>query len=331
MNLKISVIVAIYKVEAYIKACLDSILSQTYVDFELLLVDDGSPDDCGTICDEYAHLDDRIRVIHQSNQGLSSVRNVGIREASGEYILFVDGDDTIHPDLIQEVANGASKFGSDIVIFSYQAVDVAGRLLYSCPIDLPEQVAFSMREHPELLLTPVSFVNKLIKKDIFQGIHFPSGVWYEDLRLMPRLYANAQHIVYLGKKPLYNYLIRQGSIMRSGALDKLYQDRTMALTELLIYFKENRLFEQYKDELEALTALHGFLYASLEILHVEKNRIKLLDFRNFIMSKFSDFKHNRYIKRLSVKERFQFWLLYHKQYDMIRLLSHLRNLFKQSG
>lgn len=326
MQPRISVIIAIYKVEKYLKPCLESILCQTYTEFELILIEDGSPDGCGAICDEYAALDNRVRVIHQPNQGISAVRNKGIREACGEYLIFVDGDDTVHPDMLLKAINGVNQFNADIVVYHYQAVDTEGKFLYSAPIDLPENEPFSVTDKPEVLLSPASLCNKLIKKDVYQDILFPANAWYEDLWMTPRLYMNAQKMVYIGKQPLYNYVIHQGSIMRSGDLNKLYKDRTAALIELLSFFHSNGHYAQFKEELEALTTMHGYFYASMEILQVGVDRPQLNRFRSFVKDEFPDFNHNRYMRRISAKERLQFTLLYHKQYAILRLLSRLKSM-----
>ena len=100
---RISVIVPVYKVESYLPSCIESVLSQTYPCFELILVDDGSPDHCGEICDAYARKDDRVRVIHQKNAGLSAARNAGLEIASGTYVTFVDSDDAIHPQMLERL------------------------------------------------------------------------------------------------------------------------------------------------------------------------------------------------------------------------------------
>lgn len=116
MSLKISIIVPVYKVEPYIHKCVDSILAQTFKDFELILVDDGSPDNCGQICDEYAQKDSRVKVIHKENGGVSSARNVGIDTALGEYITFIDPDDIIEQNMYQVLFEHAIKYSADIVV-----------------------------------------------------------------------------------------------------------------------------------------------------------------------------------------------------------------------
>lgn len=115
---KFSVIVPIYKVEKYVRKCIESILSQTYEDYELILVDDGSPDNCPSICDEYAEKDRRIIVIHKSNGGLVSARNIGVQTASGDYICYVDGDDWIQNNFLETIYNrGISQDNPDMVVF----------------------------------------------------------------------------------------------------------------------------------------------------------------------------------------------------------------------
>ena len=115
----ISIIVPIYKVENYIKQCIDSIISQTYDDLEIILVDDGSPDNCHAICDEYAKKDSKIKVIHKKNGGLISARKAGLKASTGEYVCFVDGDDWIEPDMYEHIANAIEKYSCDCVITQF--------------------------------------------------------------------------------------------------------------------------------------------------------------------------------------------------------------------
>lgn len=118
----ISVIIPVYKVENYIRSCVDSILNQKLANFECILVDDGSPDNCPTICDEYAQNDRRIRVVHQENQGLSAARNAGMRMASGEWLAFVDSDDCVHPDYLSMLYETAQATDADIVCCSFFSI-----------------------------------------------------------------------------------------------------------------------------------------------------------------------------------------------------------------
>lgn len=116
----VSVIIPVYKTEKFLKRCLDSILAQTYRDFEAILIDDGSPDRCGTICDAYAAKDKRLRVIHQTNQGLSAARNAGLNICRGEYIAFVDSDDYVAPEFLQVTIEKLRNARADMVVFNAQ-------------------------------------------------------------------------------------------------------------------------------------------------------------------------------------------------------------------
>ena len=115
----VSVLIPVYNAEKYFSRCLDSILNQSYKNIEVILVDDGSPDKCGLICDEYAKKDSRIKVIHQKNQGVSVARNVALDNASGDYTLFIDSDDTIHPDCIADCVKTAVAHEADMVCFNF--------------------------------------------------------------------------------------------------------------------------------------------------------------------------------------------------------------------
>ena len=125
---EISVIVPVYKVERYLNECIDSILAQTFTDFELILVDDGSPDNCPALCDAAAAKDSRIRVIHQKNRGLSGARNAGLDAAEGEWIAFVDSDDMLLPQALEKAHSTAEKTGADVVLYGFAFTDENGKV-----------------------------------------------------------------------------------------------------------------------------------------------------------------------------------------------------------
>ena len=175
---KLSVIVPVYKVEKYIHQCLDSLLAQDYEDMEILLIDDGSPDRCGAICDDYAKRDARIRVIHQENQGLAEVRNIGIREAMGAYIGFVDSDDYVQPGMFSEMMDCIEKDNQvDIVICDYVTFpgdEIDQQTMYHQGIDTTNGAeavrdAFLMDRY-----SPVVW-NKIYSKNLFGGGSNPQG------------------------------------------------------------------------------------------------------------------------------------------------------------
>lgn len=215
----ISVIVPIYKVAAFLRPCVDSILAQTFTDFELILVDDGSPDGCGAICDEYAELDRRIHVIHQENGGLSAARNAGLSQASGQYIGFVDGDDYIHKDMYQTLYERLTADGSDMACCNYVSVDEAGKV---CPAEqaLPlNDDCVSVREAIGCLIQYGGYYgiacNKLYDRKIFQTIRYPIGKKYEDTFVIHRILSKCHTISHI-KAPLYYYVRRTGSLTLSN-------------------------------------------------------------------------------------------------------------------
>lgn len=212
---KISIVVPIYKVEKYLNKCIDSILSQTFSDFELILVDDGSPDNCPEICDEYAKKDERIKVIHKENGGLSDARNAGIKAASGEYIGLIDSDDYIASDMYEDLYRNACENDADISVCG--AVVVAENQEAEF-LKETKTVVMSNKEALEQMiynhLFEVNAWNKLYKKDLFSDICYPVGMLYEDLATTYKLIDKSKTVVHSdGKK--YAYVQRGGSIMNT--------------------------------------------------------------------------------------------------------------------
>ena len=199
-KIELSIIVPVYNVEEYITECIDSILAQTYKDWELILVDDGSTDNSGKICEEYALKDSRIKVIHKENGGLSSARNSGLDIAKGEYITFIDGDDFISPDTIEENINILeSQKGIDIiqypVYYRYGKNDAYKKSIESKIISGKEQLWYSymINEYH------CSVCDKIFKKYIFENIRFPIGITSEDIYILPQLFNIAQNVYYSDK------------------------------------------------------------------------------------------------------------------------------------
>ena len=173
-NPLISIIIPVYNVEAYLQKCLDSVISQIYRNIEIILVDDGSTDNSGKICDEYAEKDERINVYHQQNGGVSRARNVGLEVAKGQYISFVDSDDYIDCELLQQVVTKANHQEFDIIIFGYNEIKTSG--IYPIPID-PDIMLHNKRETIlEDVLTdriPNFLWNKIYKKNYGILLDFP--------------------------------------------------------------------------------------------------------------------------------------------------------------
>ena len=212
----LSIIVPVYKVENYLPKCIDSILAQTFTDFELILVDDGSPDDCPALCDATAEKDARVRVIHQKNGGLSAARNAGLDAARGAWIGFVDSDDYIEPEMYEVLYQAVQSTGADLALCDYAEVDEAGK---PCP---PMHVSLSEGELTgQKLLKRASGLmvqlawNKLYRRAIFTQLRYPEGKLNEDLFLIPEVCLQIQKAVVV-PKALYYYVQRGGSIMNES-------------------------------------------------------------------------------------------------------------------
>ena len=260
----ISVIVPIYKVEEYLPRCVESLLGQTDGDFELILVDDGSPDRCGAICDEYGAKDSRIAVIHKENGGLSDARNAGLEIARGEYIAFVDSDDWVSPRYLELLRQGLETTGSDICECGILRTEGD-----SCPEPAEtEPEVFNTVAALEQLIRDGKFHqyvwNKLYRREVVGDILFPRGRMNEDDFWTYQVFGRAKRIVKIDAV-LYNYFQRPGSIMGSRytlkCLDQLdaLQERQQYLEErypqLTTAGRENLLWGVYHHGSMALRCL----------------------------------------------------------------------------
>lgn len=212
---KISVIVPVYKVEAYLDKCVKSIMNQTYENLEIILVDDGSPDNCGSICDEYAKNDKRVRVIHKENGGLSSARNSGLDLCTGEYVSFVDSDDWIDSKLYENLMNEINKEEVDLLEFkSVKVFDNKEEKFedtYEYKTFIDNEALKSYYEDGRL---QISSWSKIYKKELFDNIRFPEGRLAEDLYTTYRVLYKAKKVGFIDYTGYY-YYIREDSIMGS--------------------------------------------------------------------------------------------------------------------
>lgn len=223
----ISIIVPVYNVEKYLITCIDSILQQTILNFELILVNDGSTDSCGQICDEYQKLDKRVVVIHKENGGLSSARNAGLDVARGNYIAFVDSDDYISKDMYEILFNNIKKYDA--------CISICGRNLFKLDSDLNtlEHKNKDQYENEELYSNEdalyrlfylkgfdMSVCDKLYKKELFDNLRFPINRISEDTFVIYKLFSKSNKVVVDLKNKKYYYRQRIGSITKSNFSDK---------------------------------------------------------------------------------------------------------------
>ena len=211
---KISVIVPVYKVEHYLDRCVASILKQTFVDFELILVDDGSPDRCPQMCDEWAKKDTRIQVIHKENGGLSSARNAGLDIMQGEYVSFVDSDDWLEPDALEYLYYLLKKYNADFSFAEMRRISDEGK---TCPVNHGVETILTQDQFLLSFFKVGTQVNvqyawgKLYKIRLFSEIKYCEGLTSEDIPAIFMIALNCNRIVH-GSKIIYNYFIRADSL-----------------------------------------------------------------------------------------------------------------------
>lgn len=258
----ISVIVPVYKVEAYLPACVDSILSQTFSDFELILVDDGSPDACGAMCDGYARENSRIHVIHQENGGLSAARNAGLDIAKGKYVTFVDSDDVIMRDYLRELYLAITKNDAEVACCKFQNFEDDKPDVESAKSISKVHVKV-MTGHDAVLSiynatgeVNVNAYGKLFMMILFCGKRFPVGKLHEDQALIPIVLCEAEAVV---ATDVYGYFYRQrpGSIMQKAFSQKRF-DNLEGIDGCINYFrkkKDNELVAAAKKARKRVNAL----------------------------------------------------------------------------
>lgn len=242
MHRKISVIIPVYKVEKYLKRCVESVVNQTYKNIEIILVNDGSPDKCGEICDEYARIDSRIKVIHKENGGLSSARNSGLDIASGDYIMFVDSDDWISEVSLEQL-NEYIDMDYDIINFKFSFVKENSKELIETNNNIKDSYECDLITYIDKLFSgELNFFiwNKLYKKNLFDEVRFPEGRNYEDLATIYKLYFNAKSII-VTDYTLYYYWLGNSNSITSNSTVKNMRDYLLSTKEI---YKVNKNYLQ---------------------------------------------------------------------------------------
>ena len=218
-NELVSIVIPIYNVEKYIEKCLDSVIKQTYKNIEIILVDDGSPDNCGKICDSYANNDKRIQVIHKENGGLSDARNVGIERANGKYITFVDSDDYIELDYIEYLYTLIKKYNTKISLCKvnvvYNEKDTNLQRDKNNEIDYKWTKVQTLEDILYAKNFDVSAYAKMYLTEDFKNIRYPKGKLFEDNDTTYKLIDKNDYVA-VGFEKKYNYIIRNNSITRAN-------------------------------------------------------------------------------------------------------------------
>ena len=249
----VSVVIPVYNISDYVLKCLESVAGQSFESLEIIVVDDGSTDGSGEICDKFALGEKRAKVFHVQNGGLSSARNFGIKKAKGEFIALVDGDDFVKKDFIQAMVREMKK-ETDVVICGYDEF-------------VPERKIMRGRDVAIKLLTEQENMeivawNKLYRKRLFDGILYPMGEKHEDSLTTYKILAAAREVSYVNKS-LYVYVKRPGSIMNEVKVLERLKARYKAADEAVEYFKNDNEMRQAA-EVAVLTARYAFMDAAVK-------------------------------------------------------------------
>lgn len=284
----ISIVVPVYKVEKYLRRCIDSIISQTYTHFELILVDDGSPDDCPSICDDYVNKYKNIFVIHKENYGVSAARNSGIEIAKGKFITFVDSDDYVHESFLEVLKTTLDANNVSLSMCSYKKVDDSGEktILNKNKVRvLNDLAAMNMLLDDQSKCAPWG---KLYDMDLFDNLQFPVGKIMEDMFVMPILFEMAKFIA-LSSQELYFYNQEGESITRST-----FNYNKLDMVDGTLFWKKHT--ELYYPELSEKAGVHYFttvinnsillskMNDSYGLLKYDEYKNNILDNYNYIMN-----------------------------------------------
>ncbi len=261
----ISVLVPVYNVEKYLRRCLDSILAQTYTDYEVVLVDDGSTDQSGALCDAYAAEHDCIRVIHQKNAGLAQVRNVSVAAARGEYITFVDSDDAVEPQLLETLMRDLRETGSDISICSWSEVsDDGARTELSWDHKEKGFQVWETDQAVRSLLYQKGIDNnmwgKLYASAVLKDVVFPAGKIYEDIAVAYQIFLKAKRVCYR-PEALYRYTCNTSGISQS-----VFTPKRMDLIDMAegMYSDVEKRFPDYRSAARS-RLLRAYIHVYLQI------------------------------------------------------------------
>lgn len=229
MSKLVSIIVPVYKVEQYLKRCMDSILNQTYKNIEVILVNDGSPDNCPALCDEYAKIDSRVRVIHKENGGLSSARNVALDTVKGDYVFFVDSDDWLALDTLEVLEEYLEK---DYDMISFQRTYLTEEKIVEKgnenvkDLDVSQYIDASFLGQYDFFVT-----TKIFKTEVFNNVRFLEGRNYEDLEIMHRLFLNMKKVVGLDYFLYYYWKGNEGAITNTITMKNI-RDHYLSANEI---------------------------------------------------------------------------------------------------
>ena len=311
---KVSVIVPVYNVEDYLKKCLDSLISQTFSDFEVIIVNDGSPDNSQKIIDKYTKKYVNFKGFIKENGGLSDARNYGIKKAKGDFVALVDSDDYVANDFLEKMYNKAIKDNLDIVVCDTVNVYEDGRKQL-----IKSDLHYSNSNIKNYLLAPPTGCIRLYKRNLLLKEEFKKGILYEDLELVPGLVLQTKKVGFL-EEGLYYYLQRSGSIMKQVKFNEKILDIFKVLD-----VNYQKLTKKYSLEVEYLYITNLLRTTTLRFLEYKNTKKYLKQINDIMTKRFPNWMENIYFKKSSKKLQLACKLAYKKHYFLLRIIKKITN------
>lgn len=312
---KVSIIVPVYNVESYIDKCLNSLIKQTLKDIEIIVVNDGSPDNSQKIIDKYVKkYPKKVKSYIRENGGQGFARNFGLEKATGEYIGYVDSDDYVELNMYEKLYKKAKKDDLDIVICGSHNVTEEGKKT----VELDRNLFKDKKKNA--FFGRMAVWNKIYKKELLlnNNISFRSKLWYEDLDFTLQILSLAKKVGYINK-PYYNYLLRQGSTMNNSNINRNLEI-TLAFDEVI----KNKKLKQYDSIIEFLALDHIYISSIVRVVNAkaDKNKKKevINKLINYVRINFPNYKKNQYLYTLSRNRKIIYILINLKQYWLIKLI-----------
>lgn len=295
--MKLSIIVPVYKVEEYLGECVDSLLSQTIDDYEIILVDDGSPDNSGKIADEYAAVNpDMIRVLHIDNGGQGRARNFALDIAKGDFVGFVDSDDWVTHDMYEKMYTRAAETGADVVVCDFMERFADGR---------ESMLPASLQDN--WLGSAGSSCNKIFRRSLIGELRFPVGLWYEDFYFSAVMLLRSKHTEFIAE-PLYIYRRGQESTMHNNNAAK-----NLDMLTIMDMLEKEMLPAGYKDDFEFFLVNHVLLDSISRLAKQDAPERKEVigKLRQYVQAKIPKLSGCGSYKKESRKRRLIMWMNYH--------------------
>ena len=319
--MKVSIIIPVYNVEKYLTRCLDSIINQTYTILEIILVDDGSTDNCFKICEDYVLKDNRILAFHLKNKGAASARNFGVKKATGDYLLFVDSDDYVENDFIEKMLELSNHGEKDIVYCDYYVSYGTGFL------EKRKLIPFSIASKKMHILAIPAPWGRLIKTDFYKSckVNFLDGKCFEDNAIMPLVSALANDYSYL-EEPKYYYFQRDGSALNKNFYNSKWEDIFEVLDYLYHSFIKRNLFDEYKDELEFIYIEYLLHAANLRFIAFDEGIKNIKRVSETIHKIFPKWRKNIYYKHTTIRYKIACNLFYYNKIWLLKKIFRRKSL-----